>query len=253
VNFEDATVVRLADPATRGALFDDASLEQICRAGYDAAALALEGPFGPVFDDLHLGFSDDPPATVDGAWSRAGGTDRTELQLRVHGLGLAPARVDAVWRGAISAHATPPAGIVSAADTRWGPAGSDGGSAQRTVNGTVTLQFTSTGPATPVPVLLPLAALVLVRDVGVSIAQLLADSNAVRERLDATGLERTTPPGLPVSHPVVVVWVVPSAMFDDPDWPGGAGGQPDAERAARREAAGRWLADQGIGLAVVGP
>lgn len=120
MNFEDATVVRLADPGTRGTLFDDAS-------------------------------------------------DRTELQLRLHGLGLASAHADAVWRGAISAHATPPAGIVSAADTRWGPACQDGGSAQRTVNGTVTLQFTSTGPATPVPVTLPVAALVLVRDVGVSI------------------------------------------------------------------------------------
>lgn len=253
MNFEDATLVRLADPGTRGNVFDDASLEQICRAGYDATALALEAPFAPVFDDLRLGFSDDPPATVDGAWSRAGGSERTELQLRLHGLGLAPARVDAVWRGAISAHATPPAGIISAVGTHWEAAAQDGGPAQRTANGTVTVQFSSTAPATPVPVVLPVAALVLIRDVGVSIAQLIADSNAVRQRLDATGLERTTPPGLPVSYPVVVVWVVPPAMFDDPDWPGGTGGTPDAVRAARREAAGRWLADQGIGLAVVGP
>jgi hypothetical protein len=48
-----------------------------------------------------------------------------------------------------------------------------------------------------------------------------------------------------------VVWVVPAAVFDDADWPGGDSGSAAERRAARFQRAGQWLAGEGIGLTAV--
>jgi hypothetical protein len=312
VNFEDAVLVRLADPATRAVTIDADALELVARAAYDVDALSVQAPFTAVFEEFRLGVSADPPATLDGRWSRAGSGDHTELRLRLSGLGLASARVDALWRGAVVARGVPLTGTITGADVAWlDTAGIDsqivadlgalpGDPAEleaerrsrwlarvRTVvsqpaavtedvldrwlvrlgaesvselvaaggggpvAGTVRLQF-SAQDAELATVALPVTVLVLVRGAeGLSVASLLAESNSLRERLDALGLERPSATALPRRRAVVVLWVVPASVFDDNDWPGGNGPDPAAKRAARRAAAGAWLADEGVALATV--
>jgi hypothetical protein len=315
VNFVDATLLRLADPAAREAVFDQVALEQLITAAYDVEALQVEGPFTVVFDDLRFGVAVTPLATIEGTWNPLGGVDRTELRLQVTGLATEPTeRVDALWRGAVVARATPATGRVSAveparpdpgridaeiiADLGALPADPAALEAERRsrllvrlraalaqpdvltdqvfdgwlrglgatsvsdlvtrVRGTaapaaVQVAFAPADPAPPSPRPLPVAALLLIRDEGFSVAGLLAESNAVRSRLGQLGLDRPAEPGLPQREPVLVVWIVPETVFDDPGWPGANGGTPAAQRAARRAAAGAWLAQQGIGLATPSP
>lgn len=103
---------------------------------------------------------------------------------------------------------------------------------------------------------LPVAAALLIRDAaGFSLADLLADSRTIAERMRPLGLERPDDPTLRLLRAVAVVWVVPSSVFNDPDWPGGTGAglTPVQREAQRRAAAGVWLADAGIGLVVTSP
>lgn len=110
--------------------------------------------------------------------------------------------------------------------------------------GTVTVTFAPpvAAPAAVQP--LPIAAAILIRDTPLSVAELLAESSLVRGRLQSLGAERPADPRLRRTNPVVVIWVVPSAVFGDADWPG-------ANPAARRANAGAWLAREGIGLAAI--
>jgi hypothetical protein len=309
VNFVDATFVRLADPASRSGVFDELALEQLVEAAYDAEALGAQGPFQPVFDEFRLGVSASQLATVDGSWSMVGSVDRTEIQLRLVGLGGDDGgRVDAVWRGAIVARVVPPTGrITDVATTFPDPDGIDeeivadlGGlpadpaalEAERrgrflararaavaqpdaltdavfeawlgrlgagsvselmaqpgvAAAGAVKVTFSPPSAAPPAPLPLPITAILLVRDGELSVARLLADSHALRDRLGAFGVDRAREPTLPVRTPVVVIWIVPADLFDDPDWPGGGDGDAAQQRANRRSAAGAWLAREGIGL-----
>jgi hypothetical protein len=114
----------------------------------------------------------------------------------------------------------------------------------------VVIDEPSPPPVSPRP--LPVAAAILVRDATVSIRALLAESRAVRDQLENMGLGAPEG-GLSRRRDLLVVWVLPAAVFDDADWPGGQPvAPPNALRDARRAAAGQWLADQGIGLAAVG-
>jgi hypothetical protein len=309
VNFVDSTFVRLADPASRPGVFDEAALEQVVAAAYDAEALGAQGPFQPVFDEFRLGVSASQLATVDGSWSMVGSVDRTEIQLRLVGLGGDDGgRVDAVWRGAIVARVVPstdritevatafpnPNGIDEeiVADLGSLPADPTALEAERrsrflarakaalaqpealsdevfdawlrrlgtgsvsellahrgaAAAGTVQVTFSPPSAAPPAPLPLPITALLLVRDAELSVARLVADSHALRDRLGAFGVERPRDRTLPVRTPVVVVWIVPAELFDDPDWPDGGDGDPAQQRANRRAAAGAWLAREGIGL-----
>lgn len=100
MDFVDRVLVRLADPASRAALFDAESIAQLVEAAYDTEAMPVEPPFTPVFDDVRIGYVTPPSATADGEWMGTGGADRTELRLRLHGFGSAQ-RIDALWRGAL--------------------------------------------------------------------------------------------------------------------------------------------------------
>jgi len=73
MDYTDSILVKLADSAQRGTIFDAASLGQMAAAAYDADAMGLEGPFSAVFDELRLGYSISPLATVDGSWAPTGG------------------------------------------------------------------------------------------------------------------------------------------------------------------------------------
>jgi hypothetical protein len=314
MNFVDATVLRLADPATRAAVFDDDALGQLVAAVYDTGTLAVEGPFTAVFDDFHFGLPTRPATYVDGSWAPTGSATRTEIRLRVPGLGLTGAgRVDAVWRGAIVARATAGGGTVASVAASFpDPSGIDQEIVDQTgslpadpaaleaarrarlldrikaaaaqpdavtgavlddllarmgvtgvgellangrgsaAGGAVQVTF-APAPATSTPQPLPLTALLLVRDVGFSVADLLAETALLRDLAASLGLERPDAAGLPRRTSLLVVWVVPPEVFDDDGWPGGTSGSAAERRAARRAAAGVLLAREGIGLVAAAP
>jgi len=302
VNYIDSILIKLADPAQRAALFDSTSLEQMAAGAYDA-----------VFDELRLGFSIAPVATLEGSWSPTGGAERTEARLFISGLGSAGSiRVDALWRGQIIARSSMPVDritTVKSKPTVWStidgeiiaalgnlPADPVALEQQRRTRlldrirtgfnhpeavtdamldkwlrsvgassvsqlmtqfkGTVeseSVQVTFTPGPDPgkSPKALPIVAAVLIRDVGFSLAELLADSKAIKEQLEPLGFAAPASPALRTRQHNMVVWVVPGAVFDDAAWPdagGGLAGQP--LRDSRRSLAGKWLGNEGIGLVV---
>jgi hypothetical protein len=116
---------------------------------------------------------------------------------------------------------------------------------------TMKVQFAAPGPPQDTPRALGVALAIAIRGKdNFSLAQLLADSKSVRERLQPLGLDPPGGDGLALRHSVVVCWIVPETIFDDADWPGGdAGGlTPAQQRESRRVIAGTWLAAEGIGL-----
>lgn len=242
MTFEDRVLVRLANPGTRAAVFDQDSLEQLVEAAYDGAALGVQGPYAADFAEFRVGVPVRPLGAVEGSWSPTGAIDRTEARFRVSGLGGAgTTRIDALWRGAVVGRFALGGEPVTSVRTATPDA--------ETVETTVT--YAPAAPVAAFPRPLPIVAALLVRGAGTSIASLLAETAAARELLGTFGLERSTNGGPRPRNPLVVCWVVPPDTFDDPDWPGAAGGMSAAQaRAARRASAGTWLAREGIGLAV---
>jgi hypothetical protein len=117
--------------------------------------------------------------------------------------------------------------------------------------GAARIAFSPPPAAAPSPVRLPIAAVLLIRDNGFSVAQLLMESKLIQERLGTLSLDRPRDPSLVLRHELPVIWVVPIAVFDHEDWPGGAQGMNDHQlRAARRARAAQWLAREGIALMV---
>lgn len=110
----------------------------------------------------------------------------------------------------------------------------------------VQLTYSAPAPISATRQPLPIAAAILIRDQPLAVAELLDETKATRRRLGALGYQASFDPSLHARHPLIVIWVVPKAAFNDPDWPG-------ANPAARRAGAGTWLAREGIGLAAVGP
>jgi hypothetical protein len=241
MDFVDQRLIQLADPATRGGVFDAVALEQLVGAAYDAEAMSVAGPFSATFDEFRVGVAAQPLAALDGTWNPVGAVDRTEAHFRVAGMGDgALPRVDALWRGSIVARFADAGDPITKVVTTTPDA--------RTVDAEVT--FDAPRPVSAGARALPIAAALLIRDAALlSVAQLLSDSKAVRERLIPYGLERPPDPTLRLREPLLIVWIVPEALFDDADWPGGNGGSPAQQRALRRAAAGTWLAREGIGLA----
>ncbi len=314
LDFIDRITVQLGDATSRAAVFDDVALEQIVSTMYDADALAIEGPYVPIFEEVEVGLALPHLATIDGGWSALGGTDRSEAQLHIAGLDSGNTlRVDALWRGSITARAVPLGDPITAVGFSWASvsgvdddivadlgalpddpdaleaerrqrlmaslaatmdqpdaltetafdqfltsigAGSAGEALARYNAGSATggVQVTFAPPlgAPPAPVSLPVVVALLVRDQPLAVADLLAESRRVRERLDRMWVARPPEATLPTRLPVAVTWVVPSTVFDDADWPGAEGvADPADARALRRTAAGSWLADAGIGLVTV--
>jgi hypothetical protein len=122
VNFSDRTLVRLADPTTRAAVFDATALEQIAGTAYDAATMGIQGPFSAVFDSLSLGVGADRAGSVEGEWSELGSSSPTRASFRVNGLGDAGApRIDAVWQGAVVARFSRSQERIDDVHTHWPP------------------------------------------------------------------------------------------------------------------------------------
>ncbi len=315
MNYDDRTLVRLADPAGRAEVFDQDGLAQVIAAAYDTEVVPVEGPYRPVFDEFRIGIFAAHTGQLEGTWQQAGRAEITEARFRLSGMGGGPAvRVDALWRGSVVAQAAPEQARIVRAATAWPslgaidaeivaalgalPANAAALEQERRTRllarlrsaldqpeaftngrlddwlasvgatsvtdlltrfqgsvlpGTVTVAFSPAVDAPPELVTFPLAAAILVRDAGFSVAQLLADSKMIRTQLEPLGLERPRDAMLHPRGVAPIVWVVPAAVFDDADWPGGNEGMDAAAlRAARRAAAGRWLAQEGIALVTTG-
>jgi hypothetical protein len=239
MDYVDATLIRLADSASRGALFDNTALEQLLEAAYDTDALGVEGPYRAVFEELRLGFAVSRVASVDGVWCPVGSNERVEAQFKLSGLSEAGLiRVDALWRGQIVARASPATSRITDVAVEW----SEPVEAVHPGRVQVALSEPPGGAATAMP--LPIVAALLIRDAGFSVAQLLMESKMVREQLESAWVEKATPSEIKPRWSVLVVWMVPMGVFDDADWPGNT---PDE----RRGLAGQWLAREGIGLVAV--
>jgi hypothetical protein len=243
MDFVDKTVVALAGESTRGALFDQDALERLVEAAYDTTDMGIEGPFSPDFGDFRMGWAPGPLGTLEGTWNVVGAAERTEARFRMLGLsadGLP--RVDALWRGRITARYRRGGEPITAVATRTPD--------DRTIAATIT--FDAPAPVELAARPLAVAVALLVR-AELQPAALLHEVGIVRERLAALGVERPPDDGLRPRRPLVAGLVVPEAVFDDDDWPGAAPGMsPPEQRAARGVVAGRWLAREGIGLVIAG-
>jgi hypothetical protein len=107
----------------------------------------------------------------------------------------------------------------------------------------VQVQYSATAAPPPSPKPLPISAALVIRNAVGGLTQLLADCRMAREQLIGAGEGRAADDLVPQRFPVIAIWMLPSKTFTDADWPG-------ADAAARRKAAGAWLAREGVGLAV---
>jgi hypothetical protein len=124
LNYVDYTLVRLADETSRSALFDQAGLEQITSAAYDADAMALGPPYSAIFDELSVGVFIPCRTTAEAAWGPASGVDRREGRMTLFGLSSVPrVRVDALWRGALVAQAVSPMSRIARLNIDWSTTG----------------------------------------------------------------------------------------------------------------------------------
>lgn len=107
------------------------------------------------------------------------------------------------------------------------------------------LKITFSPPAqagAPVPLRLPVTVAVLIRDSVASLAQMFADSRAIRSALAADPAVQPADAAVRRLVPVLLLWVLPSTSFNDAGWPGG-------NPAARKANAIQLLSGQGIALA----
>ncbi|PSB46498.1 hypothetical protein C7B80_12990 [Cyanosarcina cf. burmensis CCALA 770] len=120
MNYEDTTLIRLADQASRSALFDDLALEQLISATYNTDLLTVEGPYQPLFKEFRLGVVISNLGVVEGVWNPVGGVDRVEARFHTFGLGSGlPTRVNALWRGDIVARTVPMTSRITQVEAKW--------------------------------------------------------------------------------------------------------------------------------------
>ena len=120
MNYEDATLIRLADQTSRSTLFNDLSLEQIVSAAYNTDILTVEGPYQPIFKEFRLGVVISNLGTVEGIWNTVGHVDRVEARFHTFGLGSnSLTRVDALWRGDIVARTVPTTSRITQVEAKW--------------------------------------------------------------------------------------------------------------------------------------
>jgi hypothetical protein len=191
---------------------------------------------------------------VRAAWPDAAGIDR-EIVADLGMLPADPAALEAERRARLIAHfkaAVSNPDVVSDAvlDGLLARAGADNVNAffdrrsRVAAAGAVQVTISEEAPQPPSPKPLPVAAAILVRESAAGLAQLLSDSRMAREQLESSALGRPEDSSLRMLRSLLVIWILPAATFEDADWPG-------ADAAARRLAAGQWLAREGIGLATV--
>jgi hypothetical protein len=127
MNYVDATLLKLADPAQRAGVFDDVAFAQLLSAMYDTTSLSVAGPYAGIFDTFELGLAVGRVGSVDGSWQAPDGSNRMDARFSLAGLfDPSPIRVDALWQGRISATVALPTSKITAVATQWpDPAGVD--------------------------------------------------------------------------------------------------------------------------------
>ena len=198
---------------------------------------------------------------ASGSWPSLAGID-DEIAASPAGMPTDPAVLESERRGRVIARLRAaldqPAALTNAAFDRWlaeTGAKSVGEFIKRfevvVHTGAISVTFSQPDATPAASRALPVAVVLLIRDTGFSVAELVSESRLVRERLDGLGLERPRDTSLRPREPLLIAWVVPASIFDDQDWGPAAAATPEARRTERRRAAGRWLAREGIGLVAV--
>jgi hypothetical protein len=119
MQFRDRTLVRLSDPATRGAVFDERALEQILSAAYDTQVLPTNAPFTAVFDQFRIGFAELYSVHGEGQlYGAHGEAGRLALTLADWQPGQT-IQADAFWRGSVIARSAPDDSIIESLDLGW--------------------------------------------------------------------------------------------------------------------------------------
>jgi hypothetical protein len=304
MDFVDRVLVKLADPAMQGGVFDDVALEQVASAAYDTSRATIEGPYRAVFDEVRLGLTVQRSGNAEGQFGPLGVAERSGANFVISGLGGEGFLVNALWKGYVVATATAPmahiahtqvgyvdlpsidaaiaaalgelpsdrAVLASERRTRFEAAIKAAAAHPSSVTANVMdreiaragagdineyfersgktravlpvqIQYSAAAAPPPAPKSLPISAAIVIRNSATGLTQLLADCRMVREQLTNAGEGRAADGAIPQRYPLIAIWMLPSATFNDGDWPG-------ADVAARREAAGAWLAREGVGLAV---
>jgi hypothetical protein len=243
MDFVDATILRIADETSRGAVFDSESLSQLLSASHDVAGTGIDAPFALAFDEISFVHDDEPRVELGGSWMTLGHNERTELAIQAAGIGAPIPRIDLLAAGTITASArSGGAPITSAEFTEpLTPSGT-------TATGTMRVGFGDGPDASARQRRFPLAAALLVRDAPLSLAGLLDETRRLRPHLHRLGFGSANTLAAAAASPrmrrsPIVAWVLPATLFDDVAWPG-------ATAAQRRSWAGAWLARERIGLIV---
>ena len=119
----DATLVKLADAATRATVIDSDALAALLDATYEAGSMSVEPPFSGVFDEFELGLDLAAPVVASGAWMRSGEAERTEARFEITGLPRWSIRIDALWTGSVVATVNFPSAVIGSLDSAWPSAG----------------------------------------------------------------------------------------------------------------------------------
>lgn len=117
--FEDAVMIRLADPATQAAVFDQIALEQFLHAAYDTSVTPVEGPFSAVFEELRFGVPVLPVSVADGTWGLQSSSERSVGSFQIAGLSGAALAVDAFWRGSLVTRTSSTTGRIVDVSANW--------------------------------------------------------------------------------------------------------------------------------------
>jgi hypothetical protein len=242
-------VLRLADPAARGAVLTPDALLAVAGAGYDLDPSLVTEPATATFERFDLAVPLSPRAALLAQVRRTGEAIPWEV---AGSWDLARPPVpgaDAVWAGRIVVRTAVLDNTIVAVGTAAPEHQADG-------RDRLTAQLRMSPPGddpAPVPVSLP-----------VVVAFLAADPAEPRELLRASAVARQAAAAYAVTAPPaggparlverLVCWVVPATTFDDASWPGAVSGQSAAQqRDARLQSARGWLAGQGITVITTEP
>lgn len=94
-------------------------MERLAAVAYSSDRLPLTGPYTGVFEELTFGHTALLPVEAEGRFSHEDGSRALRASLSLEGFEAGGERVDALWRGAIVARATPATGRISEVTTRW--------------------------------------------------------------------------------------------------------------------------------------
>lgn len=245
----DETLLRLADPATRGGVLTSGALLSIATVCWDIDPASVVGDTTAVYDRLDLAVPVGAQVAASGRWGKSSDPLQTEGLATITGLVPSTPGADAVWTGSVVVRTAGGDGVITAAGVT-----DHGRDAEGVDDLTVGLAFSALPAVTAAsaPLVLPVVVAFLVADVDTSPRTLLQQGDAARR---AAGRYPTVAPAGPAPGSLqdrCVCWLVPAAAFDDVGWPGAVAGASAADARTQRVAAAQsWLAAQAIAVVPV--